>query len=326
MYRAFRALALAITMGGGLATAAHAGVGYQHLTIPDPQGAPVEVGVWYPTDAAGKPTNVELFIQALAPGAPVKGKALPLVVLSHGTGGGFAGHADTARALAEAGFVAATLTHTGDNWRDQSQASQVWNRPRQLKLLVNYMLADWAQHDRIDSRRIGAFGFSAGGFTVLAAAGGEPDLTKVPGHCQAHPTFFECVLVRTHPLTGEMPVAWTHDARIKAVVAAAPALGYAFGREGLANVRVPLQLWRASDDEILPNPFYAEAVRQSLPTPPEFHLVENAGHFDFLQPCPAELQQSAPQICKSRPGFDRAAFHQGLNREVVAFFRKTLAP
>ena len=56
------------------------------------------------------------------------------------------------------------------------------------------------------ANRIGAFGFSAGGFTVLAAAGGEPDLTKVPGHCQAHPAFFECVLVRAHPLTADIPV------------------------------------------------------------------------------------------------------------------------
>lgn len=325
MHRAFRAFVLAVSLGG-LASTAHAGVGYQHLTIPDPLGKPVEVGVWYPTDAAERPTSVELFSQELAPDAPVKGARLPLVVLSHGTGGGFAGHGDTARALAEAGFVAATLTHTGDNWRDQSQASQVWNRPRQLRLLIDYMLAEWPQHDRIDASRVGAFGFSAGGFTVLAAAGGEPDLTRVPGHCQAHPTFFECMLVRAHPLAANTPVAWTHDPRIKAVASAAPALGYAFGREGLASVHVPLQLWRASEDEILPNPYYAEAVRQTLPTAPDFHLVQNAGHFDFLQPCPEQLARSNPQICKSRPGFDRAAFHQDLNREVVAFFRKTLAP
>jgi predicted dienelactone hydrolase len=252
---------------------------------------------------------------------------VPLVVLSHGTGGGFGGHSDTAYALAEAGFVAAALTHTGDNWRDQSRATQIWNRPRQLKLLIDYVADAWPQHAGVDATRVGAFGFSAGGFTVLAAAGGEPDLSRIPAHCQAHPTYFECMMMRRAPVQPtDIPAVWTHDARIKAVVSAAPAVGYAFSQGGLANVRVPLQLWRAADDEILPNPYYAEAVRQALPKPPEFHLVENAGHFEFLPPCPEPMARTNPQICRSRPGFDRAAFHVDLNREVVAFFRKTLAP
>ncbi|MBU4040714.1 MAG: dienelactone hydrolase, partial [Alphaproteobacteria bacterium] len=33
---------------------------------------------------------------------------------------------------------------------------------------------------------------------------------------------------------------------------------------------------------------------------------------------------SLPQLCRSQPGFDRAAFHQSFNREVVRFFRETL--
>lgn len=307
------------------AAPALAGVGYQYLTIPDPQGQPVEIGVWYPTDAPGKPDAVGVFRQTVAKDAVVKGRDLPLVVMSHGTGGGFGSHADTAYALAEAGFVAAALTHAGDNWRDQSRAAEVWNRPRQLKLLTDYMLAAWPQHERIDAGRVGAFGFSAGGFTVLAAAGGEPDLAQAPGHCKAHPSFFDCQLLGRFPVRPDASVVWTHDARIRSVVAAAPALGYAFGRPGLANVRVPLQLWRASDDQILPNPFYAEAVRQALPTPPEFHLVENAGHFEFLPPCPEQMARNAPQVCKNRPGFDRGAFHDAFNRDVTAFFQRTLA-
>lgn len=323
MHRAFAAFAVAF----GLAAApAQAGVGYQYLTIPDPQGQPVEVGVWYPTDAVGAPEAVGSFRQTVAKDAAVKGRALPLVVMSHGTGGGFGGHSDTAYALAEAGFVVAALTHTGDNWRDQSKAAQVWNRPRQLKLLTDYMLGVWPQHGAIHAGRVGAFGFSAGGFTVLAAAGGEPDLLKIAGHCEAHPRFFECQLLKRSPVTGDPQVTWTHDARIKAVVSAAPAIGYAFGKDGLADVKVPLQLWRASDDEILPHPFYAEAVRQALPRPPEFHLVENAGHFEFLPPCPEQMARNVPQICASRPGFDRAAFHRDFNRKIVAFFRRTLTP
>jgi predicted dienelactone hydrolase len=247
-------------------------------------------------------------------------------VISHGNGGSFAGHHDTAMALAQAGFVVAALTHSGDNWRDQSQATRIWERPRQLKVLTDYMLSSWPERGRLDPQRVGAFGFSAGAFTVLIAAGGEADLSTLGPHCRAHPEFFDCRLVaRAHASVPAHPT-WTRDPRIKAVVAAAPALGFAFGRQGLASVHQPLQLWRAANDEVLPQPYYADAVRRDLPTPPETHVVDRAGHYDFLAPCSPELASRAASICASAQGFDRAAFHTQLNREVVAFFKRTLSP
>ena len=107
---------------------------------------------------------------------------------------------------------------------------------------------------------------------------------------------------------------------------AAPALGYTFAREGLKDITVPIQLWRAADDHILPNPDYAEAVRIALPSPPEYHLVENADHFDFLAPCSDLLRQIAPAICVSQPGFDRTAFHQTFTRGAVHVFAVTGKP
>jgi predicted dienelactone hydrolase len=305
---------------------ARAGVGFQHLTIPDPQGPPIEVGVWYPTDAPAALTRIALFEDRLAPDAAVRGRDLPLVVMSHGRGGSFADHRDTAMALAEAGFVTAALTHTGDNWRDHSRSVGAMDeRPRQLKVLVDYMLRDWRDHDRLDSRRVGAFGFSSGGFTVLAAAGGQPDLGRIRPHCLAHPDFYDCRLAAQAPSRPEAPT-WTHDDRIKAVVVAAPALGYTFGRDGLTQVRQPVQLWRAADDTVLPAPHYADAVPAALPVAPEFHDVPGADHYDFLAPCVAVLARINLTICASRPGFDRPAFHSQFNEEVVAFFRRTLKP
>ena len=85
------------------------------------------------------------------------------------------------------------------------------------------------------------------------------------------------------------------------------------------------QLWRAEDDRILPNPDYAEAVRLALPQSPEYHVVANADHFDFLAPCDATLAKAVPMICAERPGFDRTTFHAQFNQAVVAFFERTLA-
>ncbi len=301
-----------------------AAIGFQHFFIPDPKGPPIEVGVWYPTDAAPKQEVIETAQQTVATDAPVHGDRLPLVVISHGHGGSYAGHFDTAIALAEAGFVAAALTHDGDNWRDSSKAIAVWERPRQLKVLTDYMVGAWRDREHVDAGRVGAFGFSAGGFTVLAAAGGEPDLGAINAHCQAHPQFEDCRIVAHSTLPAFDTITWTHDARIRSVVSAAPALGFAFGRAGLAAVRQPVQLWRAADDHVLPHPYYAEVVRLALPTPPEMHVVPRAGHYDFLAPCSARLATMAPEICTSAPGFDRGDFHTGFDREVVVFFTRTL--
>ncbi len=309
---------------------AYPGVGYQTLEMPDPAGGTVEIAVWYPAaaDASLAVAHSGSYPLRLATDAPVRGDRLPLVVMSHGNGGESGSHWDTAVALARAGIVAAALTHTGDNWRDQSRAVHLPERPRQLKLLVDYMLADWTGHATIDPGRIGAFGFSSGGFTVLALAGGEPDLSATGPHCSAHPTYYDCQLITRFPgaaaaIARARPV-WIHDRRIRAVVAAAPAMGFAFGQAGLASVTQPLQLWRAADDHVLPHPDYAQAVRDALPTPPEYHVVPGADHYDFLPPCNELLRRNAPVICASPAGFDRAAFHETFNREVVAFFVRTL--
>jgi predicted dienelactone hydrolase len=314
------AVLIAVTAGR-----ADAAVGFQHFSIDDPKGPPIEVGVWYPTTTSPKLEAVESDQQMVARDAPVDGAGLPLVVISHGHGGSYVGHLDTATALANAGFVVAALTHNGDSWRDQSSPTAMWERPRQLKLLTDFMLGAWGDHGRLDANRVGAFGFSAGGFTVLAVAGGEPDLLHtLPDHCKAHPAFEDCQIVGQHPLSPDTDIVWTHDRRIKAVVSAAPALGFAFGTKGLAAVVQPVQLWRAEGDQVLPHPYYAEAVRLALPTPPETHVVADAGHYDFLKPCPAQLATRVPAICTSKPGFDRAAFHERFDHDIVAFFRRTL--
>ncbi|MBO9710830.1 MAG: dienelactone hydrolase [Caulobacter sp.] len=328
MPRPFLLLALAALACLALPAArASAGeVGFRVISVPDPQGQPLEVGIWYPTDVAATAPARGMGDLPVAAVAPVAGQRLPLVVMSHGNGGWFGGHYDTAIALAKAGFVAAALTHAGDNYRDQSHATDMADRPRQLHVLIDYMLADWSDHARLDPAKVGAFGFSSGGFTVLAAAGGELDFSRIPAHCRDYPQHYDCQLIARVPTTSAQRAAvWTHDARIRAVVSAAPALGYAFKPQTLAGIAVPVQLWRAADDEILPDPFHATTVRAALPAATtEFHVVPKAGHFDFLAPCDDFTRKNVPAICKSAPDFDRAAFHRDFDKAVVDFFQRTL--
>jgi predicted dienelactone hydrolase len=320
-----RALLAAALLAAAATPALAANAGFIVLKQPRPDAPPVEVGVWYPTDAAPSPMRLGLNAQTVAAGAPIVGERLPLIMMSHGNGGSFAGHTDTAQALAEAGFVVAALTHPGDNYRDQSRATAMTDRPAALSALIGWMLDASPLKAKLDAERVGAFGFSSGGFTVLAAAGGEPDLSRMADHCRAAPNNFDCKLTASRPApAGALTAPWVHDPRIKAVVAAAPALGFTFGEDGLRGITAPVQLWKAADDQILPGDAYAEAVHRNLKRPHDYRVVAGAGHFDFLAPCATTPSADLAYLCASAPGFDRQAFHRDFNAAVVRFFTDQL--
>lgn len=296
-------------------------VGFETATAPVPGDKALAVTIWYPTDAPERPTPLALYSQSVAPGGAPAGRGHPLVVISHGTGGSNTDHYDTARALAAAGFVVAAPTHTGDTRGDRSRSTRITERPAELSRVIDYMTHDWRGHDIVDAAKVGAFGFSSGGFTVLGAIGGEPDMATTTQHCAEHPHFFDCATMRSLAGPPPKPAPVAHDARIRAAVVAAPALGFTFAPSGLTAVNIPVQLWRAEWDTVLPQPYYAEVVHRLLPKA-EYHVVPRAEHFDFMAPCTETLAKAAPSICV--PTIDRTAFHAGFNADVVRFFKKTL--
>jgi predicted dienelactone hydrolase len=316
------ATALATPM---LATPPALSAGFERVTVPDPDGPPLEAGIWYPSEAPASSQPIGLYQQTVAAGGAVAGRNLPLIVMSHGSGGSFEGHYDTALALAEAGFVVAAVTHAGDNYRDQSGFTRVENRPRHIKVLVDFMLASWPHHDLLNPARIGMFGFSAGGFTALVMVGGIPDLALIAPYCAAYPDEWACRKAKEyHTDARAAPAAFVHDPRISAAVIAAPAIGYFFTPKALAGIKASIQLWRGDNDEFLPHPRHAQHVYEGLRTKPEYHVVPNAGHFAFLAPCTPMAESIAPEICHDPAGFDRAAFHREFNPAVVAFFKTKL--
>jgi predicted dienelactone hydrolase len=304
-----------------LATSARA-VGIEAALAPDPADQPLALRIWYPSNANDA----------------VQGNALPLIIISHGTGGGNDNHDDTARALAENGFVVAAITHTGDNYRDKSylqQRKHLSERPRHVVRTIDYMLNSWHAHQQLDANRIGMFGFSAGGFTALVLAGGKPDFTRFQSHCQQTPAAWDCEYLRKNGvslqrLSSTPAIQWIHDARIKAAVIAAPAVGYTFEPQGLVEVHIPIQLWNAGRDQIVDNS--ASIVRKLLPATTEFHSVPNAGHFSFLKPCDWKLSTivgvmswfGTERICSDPDHFNREQFHQSFNTQVVRFFATQL--
>jgi predicted dienelactone hydrolase len=314
-----------------LASPALATVGFQQVSVPDPNGKPLSVGIWYPSLGTTTSVAVGPFQQKVVLDGPVSETQLPLVLISHGNAGSDGSHYDTAMALAKEGFVVAALTHTGDNYRDQSyvgNGKNLTDRPRQVCVVLTYMLKTWPQHDHLDPVRIGMFGSSLGGFTTLVVSGGVPDLGRTRQLCTQRPTAPECLFIKQRngdPLSQPPPApVWAHDRRVRAAVVAAPAVSYLFGPGSLDEVKIPIQLWRAAQDDQVPDAWNTALLRQELPSPPDEHVVAGAGHYAFLPPCGEALAKQVPQICNDAPGFNRIAFHRQFNSAVVVFFKKTL--
>ena len=165
------------------------GVGYSRLSTADPMGGPLQYSLWYPTEVSGGVVHVGPFeFPGTWDAEPAPGQ-FGLVILSHGSGGSDLGHWDTAIALAKAGFIAAAPLHPRNNFRHDIHDDQrivLDGRPLQLSAVIDALLAKGTWSNRIDSKKIAAFGFSAGGYTVLAALGAEREYSRTLDHCDRH--------------------------------------------------------------------------------------------------------------------------------------------
>ena len=332
-YRALAVLAvLVVALVGAVLWSAERTTHPVGLAVARVAGAakPFAVVIWYPTSGTAWPTTqLGITLMSVARDGPVDGRQLPLVVVSHGNGGGPGSHADLALALADAGYVVAAPMHAGDNLEDSTGASgpTFWsNRSRELRATVDYMLEAWPARDHLDRARIGAFGFSAGAFTVLTAVGGRPDLGMVRSHCAATPEFVcEALRASNSPLLVEGGARADHDfvadPRIVAAVVAAPGLGFAFAGGGLENVRVPVQLWIGESDRVAPEATNGAVIRAALGPSADVHSVPAAGHASFLAPC---RLLRPPALCSDAGAFDRTAFHARMNADIVRFLDEKL--
>ncbi len=331
---------LGLTLGLGLAgllllaAAPTRAAGLSFIEVPM-AGAPSMGGaVWAP--CATPPGEVPIGKRTL-PGTkdcPIAGDHLPLVVMSHGFGGWFGGHHDTAEALANAGFIVAAINHPGDSGLSPDPSHKftlaaLTDRPADIKRLVDYMLTAWPGAAKIDPERIGFFGFSRGGFTGLGVIGGSVDWrAALPTLCPPEVMAPECVEARKNGLTSvpatDMQLA--HDPRIKAAVIADPFLGAHFTPDSLKTVTASVQLWGSELGGDGVHPDDPAIAARNLPGTPEFHRASNTAHFVFLAPCTPAQAQAVPQYCTDPPGFDRAAFHAQFDAEVVAFFNAHLVP
>jgi predicted dienelactone hydrolase len=337
--RNFIAAATVAAFGVAACSAAVASeVGWRSMTVPAAAaGAQIPLALWYPAEAGAVVRDVAMgpFGVHAAPGAPAAASVRGLIVLSHGTGGTELGHGRLAEALAARGYLVAALRHPGDNWQDQSLRTQRGEqyfdeRPRQVTRVIDTLLADAAWSPRIarDARgpRVGAVGHSAGGYTVIALAGGQPAPQRIATHCREHgaddPIF--CGLphgasaAEPKPATGAPLI----DPRVRAVAALSP-VGVVFDPESLRRVTTPVAIWAADLDRFVVPRFHAEWLAQQLPST-TLHRVPNAWHYAFMNAPTMPIPSPDGDLAADPPGFDRNRFLEQLGGELSDYFDANL--
>jgi predicted dienelactone hydrolase len=301
--------------------------------------------VWYPAGAAAveQPQNAWVFIAGKAApdvvlaSSPTK---FPLILLSHGTGGSAMSIAWMGTALAAHGYIVAAVNHPGNNGLEAYTArgfSTWWERARDLSSVIDSMLADSTFGSRIDSKRIGAAGFSLGGYSMIEIAGGVTspsaylDFCKSPkadGICKSPPEFPELVeqFGKLSNSDADFQKALSRagssfrDPRVRAVFAMAPALGPAFPAASLEKISIPVEIAAGANDQNVPIGSSAQYFAAHIPGAKLTIFPGEVGHYVFLDTCTAQGHESRALLCNDAAGVDRDAIHAKTVELAFRFF------
>lgn len=306
--------------------------------------------IWYPAEASAEEKDQyvgdpPLFYAGRAAKdatmAPSFG-AYPLIALSHGTGGSALQMAWLGTYLAARGYIAVAVNHPGNNGATGYTPQgfvEGWQRAKDISVVIDDMLADGRFGEKIDPERIGAAGFSLGGYTMMELAAGVSEWKGLIAACEKDPK--PCSppempdLVQKFEVlekTPEVQQAVAHsgddyrDPRIRAVFAIAPALARIFSPETLQKVSIPVAIVVGNADDQAPAPENADVFAREIKGAQLAVLPGGVGHYTFLDVGTDLGKQKLPQLFVDNPGVDREAVHKQVAAMAADFFDKALVP
>jgi predicted dienelactone hydrolase len=262
---------------------------------------PLRVIIWYPGNGEGTPEEVSDTGQFTKPitifhDGPLSSsmKQYPLVILSHGSGGNALQMRWIGYYLSMYGYIAVSINHNGTSTEERQTGMLtlsdfcIWERPRDISVVVDRMLADPMFRNRIDPDKIGAAGFSLGGASVIWVAGARLNLESLRNNSPSlppdlvEPVRQQIELSKNDPLIQQSLLRAEHsfkDDRIKGVFAFSPAIGYGFTEDGLKDVKVPVRIVAGDADVITPVAINAQHYATYITGSALTVLAGEGGHF-----------------------------------------------
>jgi predicted dienelactone hydrolase len=337
------------------------GVASRHLLPTEPYDwrgagmhALLEV-IWYPAESGADPKLQRIppvgpAIFEASPAAPEAKIAaspakLPLILLSHGTGGTAQSLAWFAAALAAHGYIVVGVNHPGNNAMEPYTVQGFtlwWERAKDLSTVLDDILADPDFGPHVDRGRIGGAGFSLGGYTMIELAGGKTSREHYAKVCRSTPDQVSCkpppefpdLLAKADALAATDPAyakalrgdgASYRDSRIRAVFTMAPALGPAFAPASLKTIAIPVAIVAGAQDSIVPVDANARYDAAQIPHAALTIFPGEVDHYVFVDECTEAGRSSLPLLCVDRPGVDRAAIHDEAIDLAAKFFASHLS-
>lgn len=300
--------------------------------------------LWYPSKlAAGASlhnSNALFYGFSAIENADASDDLMPLIVLSHGSGGNLGNQAWLATALAQQGALVVAANHPGSTSRDSAPQSniQVWHRPVDISFLIDSVLDDDVWGPRVDASRIAAVGHSLGGYTVLGVGGGVISIDAFQEYCKLFPLNPDCDFYSSADIDftklDKVKFEASHkDDRISAIVAIDPAYARSFVATSLAELPATLFISpvveKDSKDDLQMG--YLQAQMQSISSTAshEFLKFDGAHHFSFLPRCKpfsyyllGALERGAQVLCAEENGVTREQVHKDATAAIQEFFRR----
>lgn len=302
---------------------------------------PLVTEVWYPTTDSIQNHNSGFspFVRMeTVKGGKIANKKYPLIMISHGTGGGRLTLEWLADILVQNGFMVAAVDHWGNTYDNKIAIDFVtpWQRPRDISFVLSGLLNDPQFGPEIDQDRIGAAGFSIGGYTVIGLAGGvlsfdalkkftnspagqkEVNIPEFPGLIEVIKTGEPDESFKTSP-------QHLKDKRIKAFFAICPAIGQGFvDQSQFKEINKPLYIVEVESDSMTPYKTNAEHYHNLIPASQYLLIKGKANHYVFLNEAAEPVKKEAPIYFTDDPSVDRHAIHQQVGEMAAGFFKEKL--
>ena len=281
--------------------------GYTSFSFETEYGYNLEGALWYPSISA----EVEVcYLPSLRGHAAKDGEfasgKFPLIIFSSGYGGTLYDQAYLAEALARQGMLVVAVSHQPFERKSAVLGvERAWYRIRELSMAIDFILQSSFHSVISNPEKIGALGFSAGGFAVLTLAGARPQF-----HQSAS---FEKVCAEY----ASLDFSALQDPRLGAIALLAPALGGVFNAKDLTKVVQPTLLLLAERDEVLAETTHL--FSEALPNIITHFTLAEAGHFVFNGPATPLMKKLFPATCHDS-GLPRESFHPVIVDAVQTFF------
>ncbi|WP_218312711.1 alpha/beta hydrolase family protein [Alteromonas antoniana] len=295
---------------------------------PDTQ-QPVKLSVWYP--AGEQCADAKLCLSKTV-------RPDETILLSHGAMGSARELNWIGYATASQGFVTVGINHFGESWAygpesiQPDAALKIWRRATEVSAVLDLLQLNRADSDGhidllnrpVSWQNVTAIGFSSGGSTVIALAGGRYAPSQARIYCASARAQGDlgCNYVKRsskQTISMEEATGNYRDQRVTKVIALDPAAGPMTTEKSLKNITIPVMIFGARQNNFLPFANHAGFYASTIPNAALYSLNNDAGHFVFIDKCQHTHQAMGISLCEDRRGVDRDKIHQQLYPRLFRF-------